>query len=83
MSFTDTVGNIVEFVIVTVLFKVIVVHWIADRILALLKFMLVRSERQAVMWIHYYDKALGHAHQYPNPAECQDGLCKSFFSKYS
>lgn len=83
MSFADTVGQTIEFVVVTVIFKVIIVHWLADKLLALLKFILVRSERQAVIWVHYYDKALGRAHKYPSPMECQDGLCKSFFSKHS
>lgn len=73
-----TLYDVLDFLVVTVFFKVIIVHWTADRVLDVFKYLVVRTKRQAVYWVHFREKALGHCHQYPTPEVCQDGICKTF-----
>lgn len=69
--------QIAEFLLVTVLFKYIILRWIAEKLGKFLKSQLVRTRVHVVYWIHYREKALGHGHQYASPEVCRDGVCKT------
>lgn len=81
MKFWQLVGDAFNFIVVGIFFKYIVVRWIADKMTKALKVFLVRTEHQAVAWIHYKEKARGHGHQYPTPELCQDGVCRTVNSR--
>lgn len=74
-------SDIIYFLTVTVLVKYIISQWVANKIMGIFKLLVVRSERHAVYWVHYHQKAIGKTHQYPTPNVCQDGVCKIFYEK--
>jgi len=75
MDFWDlTYRFLTEFLIGTVIIKLIIAHSMADLILKLLKWMLIRTKQQAILWIHYRDRAMNRGHALEH-AVCIDGLC--------
>lgn len=64
-----------DLVIIGVIYKVIIAHWIADQIMTWAKKKLIKSKRQLALWIHFRDKAMNRGHK-EDPQLCFDGLCK-------
>lgn len=80
MNFPTDVSQIpaflFEFFVVGILIKYVFAKWLAEKVLKGIKFVLVRSQRHAIYWLHYREKAMGHGHQYETPELCQDGVCR-------
>lgn len=74
----DFLGNAVEFLIFTVVLKMIIGHWMAERIMNFAKLYFnnpEHNERYRVIWDHYQHKALGDGHGASDVLECADGKC--------
>lgn len=67
-----------EFLVMGVIVKYIIVHWVAQKMLALFKFFLLKTQRHVIYWAHFHEKAIGKTHQYATPEECRDGICRTF-----
>lgn len=65
---------LVEFLFGTIILKMIIAHGIADLILRGFKWAVIRSRRQAVLWVHYRDRAMKRGHGLDH-AICREGLC--------
>jgi hypothetical protein len=37
---------------------------------------LIKTQKEAAIWLHYRNKAHGHGHQQKNPIICTDGKCR-------
>ena len=71
----DILGNIVEFVVITVGLKIIVGHWLAEVILKYSKKWFERTERHNIIWLHYQARARHENHESANVLHCNDGDC--------
>jgi hypothetical protein len=69
--------NFTEFFVGTILIKIILAHWLADRTMWAVKKVVGRSERKMTIWNHYQHRALGAGHDPKNVLECTDGKCPS------
>lgn len=72
---------IIDFIVVTVIFKYIVVHWIAEKCMGVFKWAMIRSKDEAIAWYHYSEGAMGHGHTARTPHLCEDGFCKQLKDK--
>lgn len=73
MSFTIT--DFLEFLLFTVLVKAIIVHWLADQIIKILKLLFIRTNRDIAIWLHYYNRALNKGHKHINSHTCSQDNC--------
>lgn len=70
--------DIFEFVITTVILKMIVAHWIADQIQKYAQKFFGKSERRAAIWVHYHARAFGKGHTSDSVVDCGEGECGLF-----
>lgn len=71
------VGNVVEWFFVTIVIKYIISKWIAQKTVEIMKKVLVSSQKHAIYWVHYRERAIGRGHKADVPETCRDGLCKT------
>lgn len=67
-----------KYLFVTVFLKYIVTKWVAIKLGEFLKFLLIRTERNVVYYIHYRDRAMKRGHMPYRPEDCADGVCRAF-----
>ena len=67
-----------EFLVFTVILKVIIAHWLADHIIAYSKVWMSQTERNLAIWTHYQDRAFGHGHNSESVLDCGQGKCQVF-----
>lgn len=73
--------NVAEFLIFTVVIKMIIGHWLAERIMNLAKFYFnnpEHNERYRAIWDHFQAKALGNGHNSGDVLDCKQGKCAVF-----
>jgi len=70
------VKDVIVFVLSTLLVKYILVEWSADQLSNFLKWLLVKSKRDHIIWAHYKDRAINQGHKANTPFACQDDACK-------
>lgn len=70
-------GVVAEFFVGTILIKIILAHWLADRVMAGMQRFIGRSERRKAIWTHYQHRALGIGHGPKDVLDCTDGKCPS------
>lgn len=71
----DSTWGLVEWFIVAVVFKFIILKWVAEKTKAIFKLLLIRTARDMAIWLHFMNKAMNKGHQHPQP-KCDDGQCK-------
>ena len=71
----DFISTAIEFLFVTIIFKVIIVRWLAEQLLKIFKKFFVKTNRDIAIWIHYYNRALNKGHQHKTPVICDEGGC--------
>jgi hypothetical protein len=59
-------------------FKIIVAHWLAERILSYSKKVFESSERNLAIWLHYQARAIGQGHFAHSVLNCAEGKCGIF-----
>ena len=67
-----------EFLIFTVILKVIIAHWLAEHILKYSKKWFSTTERNLAIWHHYMLRAEGKGHDAGSVLECAEGECNLF-----
>lgn len=75
---TEFIRQLIEFVLITVILKVIVAHWLAERILSYAKKLFNSSERNLAIWLHYQAQVSGHGHLASSVLHCADDKCSIF-----
>lgn len=70
--------QLIEFVFITVIFKAIIVHALADYIMKHSKTWFQKSERRAAIWLHYQSRALELGHAHKSVLHCDEGKCAVF-----
>jgi hypothetical protein len=50
-------------------------EWVGQHFGGFIKRVLLKTERDAIVWAHYEKKAIGDGHQPKTPKECDDGHC--------
>jgi len=55
----EILKSVIDFLIVTVILKAIIAHWLAERLTNYLK---NSSERNLAIWLHYQTQAAGKGH---------------------
>lgn len=73
--------SLANYIVITVFLKYVVGKWVATKLTEILKFFIIRSQRDAVRWIHYRERAMGYGHKYSSPETCEDGICGSYHAK--
>ena len=73
--------DIIDFFVITIMFKYIFVHGVADICMKLFKLILLRTKEEVVTWTHYSEGSRGKGHIARTPHECNDGLCKQMNNK--
>lgn len=71
---------IFDFVVMGVIVKIIVGHWLADRILEYGNRFYKsanRNIRSKAIWDHFQLRAAGEGHQHSNILACREGQCAS------
>lgn len=48
-----TIKDVIDFLVVTVLFKAVIVHWLGNLIMRAFQFLFVRTEREVALWNKY------------------------------
>lgn len=71
----DIASTVFDFIVFTVIFKVIIVRWFADQLMKVFKKVFVRSKREIAIWNHYYNRASGNGHKKKHPSECTEEGC--------
>jgi hypothetical protein len=74
----DFLSNVVEFIVVGVILKIIVAHWIAERIQKYAISLFSRTERRSAIWNHYRSRAFGRGHESSDILECHEHTCSLF-----
>jgi hypothetical protein len=72
----EVIFNVIEFLVVTVFFKYILLRWVAEKLAKYFQQFFVRTERETAIWLHYRNRALGIGHQHKTPIRCSEGLCR-------
>ena len=75
-------NDLLYFVGVTVVFRYMFLPWLTgivvklfERLFAALERRIVKTEREALEWIHYRDRAAKQGHRPKKVLDCQDGDC--------
>jgi phosphoribosylcarboxyaminoimidazole (NCAIR) mutase len=68
----------VDFLVIGVVLKIIVAHWIAQHIMQYSEKVFNSSERNLAIWLHYQANAGGKAHLTGSVLHCTDGKCSIF-----
>lgn len=69
-------NDIAEFVLFTVVLKMIVAHWLADKLVHVGSIWFGRAGGRAqAIWSHYQLRALGEGHRIRDITHCRDGGC--------
>ena len=69
------IAQLVEFIFVTVIFKAIIVHALANYILKYGEKWFKMSERHMTIWAHYQAQAYGLNHSTKSVKHCSEGKC--------
>lgn len=71
----DFIKNAIEFVIGTVIVKMIIGHWMANQIMRYSKKWFMATERHMAIWSHYQLRAAGQGHGHANILNCEQDSC--------
>lgn len=74
----NVLQNIFEFLVITVGVKMIVGHWVAERISKRLKAWFATTDRKQAIWLHYNARAAGAGHLNDNVLTCGQDKCAVF-----
>jgi hypothetical protein len=66
--------TLIEGFFTLIVLKMIVAHWVAQRVETLFIWAFVRSKTDLATWLHYRNKASGNGHRH-GLAECDDFDC--------
>jgi hypothetical protein len=75
---TDFIKSVMDFIVIAVVLKIIVAHWLAERILGYSKRVFESSERNFAIWLHYQARATGVGHIAESVLGCAEGKCAIF-----
>lgn len=67
-----------DFLIFTVIVKMIIGHWIASRLVDAAKAWFGSNDRKQAIWLHYQAKAAGKGHNNTNVLTCGQEHCQIF-----
>lgn len=70
--------NVVVVAFITVVIKYIVVQWFADQLGHFMHWLLVKTERDIIIWTHYQKHVMRNGHKPKTPGACQDDKCQQF-----
>lgn len=74
----EILGNLAEFIIFTVIIKMIVGHWMARQIVKYSKVWFATTERKWAIWEHYQHQARGNGHRPKSVLDCTQDSCVVF-----
>jgi hypothetical protein len=76
----DFLKSLFDFVVLTVVVKIIIGHWVAERITEYSKKLFHSSERNFAIWLHYQQQAEGRGHFAQSVLHCNEDKCSIFSS---
>lgn len=62
----------IKFIVVAVVFKLIILHWFAERIT---KWFASRNTRNMTIWQHFVKRSYGKGHDHKSVLECYEESC--------
>ena len=77
----DFLEWVVKFLVLTIGLKMIVGHWIAERVMIAAKTYfgnIDHNARYRAIWDHYQQKAMGQGHAAKEILDCGEGKCNMF-----
>lgn len=74
----EFLSNIFEFLVFTVIVKIIVGHWLAKMIIKYSKSWFATTERKWAIWEHYQHRARYDGHKSDSVLDCTQGSCVLF-----
>lgn len=69
---------IFDFLVFTVIVKMIIGHWVAQRLVAAAKTWFDSTDRRRAIWLHYQARAAGNGHDNNNVLTCGQEHCQIF-----
>lgn len=69
----DFIKSVFDFVVLTVVVKIIIGHWLAERIMEYSRKLFSSSERNMAIWLHYQQNHLASS-----VLHCADDKCAIF-----
>lgn len=69
---------LLDFLVFTVIVKMIVGHWIADQLVHLAKKWFETTDRKQAIWLHYQAQAMGNGHTNDDVLNCGQDHCQIF-----
>jgi hypothetical protein len=76
----DLLKNLFDFILLTVVVKIIIGHWLAERILDYSSKLFQSSERNLAIWTHYHEQASQKGHFASSVLVCPEEKCSIFNS---
>jgi hypothetical protein len=74
----DFLKSVADFILLTVVVKIIIGHWVAERIMLLSQKIFGKTERNMAIWLHYKAQAAGHGHFAQSVLSCGEDKCGIF-----
>lgn len=70
--------ELINFVVFTVIVKIIIGHWMAQQITKYSKSWFATTERKWAIWEHYQHRARGEGHNFDSVLDCTQDSCVVF-----
>jgi hypothetical protein len=67
--------EVVDFLVNVILVKIIIGHWVTDKVGKFLHWLLVKTQHDAIVWAHYRNRSLNKGHEEKSYMLCTDGHC--------
>lgn len=74
----DLFRSAFEFIVFTVIIKIIVGRWLAEQIMKYSQRWFAQTERNWAIWTHYQNRALGNGHPAHSVLDCGQDKCAVF-----
>lgn len=74
----EYVRSVLDFLVFTIVIKMIIGHWIADRIVDASKAWFATTDRKQAIWLHYQARATGNGHNNDDVLTCGQEHCQVF-----
>ena len=78
MNESNVWGFLWDFLVITVITKAIIAHWVAKQLMKYFKKLVGSTERNTAIWTHFQNRAKGNGHASDDVVGCRDEGCQVF-----
>jgi hypothetical protein len=78
LNFHFGINDIIDFVVVSVVLKLVIAEWLAKVCQKLFKFIFLRSEKDVITFLHFKKRAAREGHKPKTVKACVDEDCAKY-----